>query len=81
MEKQTEKQVNALKSLKSLNLSIKEDNELREIGCIFIKNLLTDLIKCKVLEIIKLQEINKSDGLDYKSAHRKIHNFSQYSLH
>ena len=81
MEKQTEKQVNALKSLKSLNLSIKEDNELREIGCIFIKNMLTDLIKRKVLEIIKLQEINKSNGIDYKSAYRKIHSFSQYSLH
>ena len=50
LEKQTEKQINALKSL---NLS-NETDELKRIESIFPKNLLIDLTKDKELEIFKL---------------------------
>ena len=59
LEKQTEKQVDALKSL---NLSSKTD-ELKQIEGIFPKNLFNDLIISKFTDIIQLQGI-KSNKLD-----------------
>ena len=58
LEKQTKKQVVALKSVKRYK---KEDDELKQIKSIFPKNLLNNLIKNKVLEILKLQNVIKSD--------------------
>ena len=46
----------------------------------FPKNLLNDLIINKLKEIVKLQDIVKTDELDYKSSRRKIYNFGIYSL-
>ena len=67
MEKQTEKQVNALKSV---NLSNKTD-ELKQIQGIFQKKLLNDLIIYKLQDIIKLQNITELNELDYESKHEK----------
>ena len=53
LEKQTEKQVDALNSL---DLSNKKD-ELKKIEGTFPKTMLTDLIINKLKEIIKLQDI------------------------
>ena len=63
MEKQTKKQVDALKFL---NVSNKDDKFLKNES-IFPKYLLNNFIKNKALEIAKWQEIIKSDELDYKS--------------
>ena len=63
LEKQTEKHVGDLKSLDTSN---KED-ELKQIEGIFLKNTLNDLIINKLKEIIKLQDIIKTDDLYYKS--------------
>ena len=67
MEKQTEKQVNALKSV---NFSNKTD-ELKQIQGIFQKKLLNDLIIYKLQDIIKLQNITELNELDYESKHEK----------
>ena len=67
MEKQTEKQVNALKSV---NFSNKTD-ELKQIQGIFQKKLLNDLIIYKLQVIIKLQNITELNELDYESKHEK----------
>ena len=42
--------------------------------------MLNNLIINKLKEIIKLQDIVKTDELYYKSTCRKIYNFSEYSL-
>ena len=75
-EKQTEKQVGALKSLA---LSNKKD-ELKQIEGIFPQNLMSDLTCVKLKEIVKLQDIIKKDGLNYKSKRGKTYNFGKYSL-
>ena len=62
MEKQTEKQADALKSL---NLSNKI-NELKQIEGIFPKILLNYLIINKLKEFIKLQDISNTDDVYYK---------------
>ena len=75
-EKQTKKQVGAIKSL---DLSNRKD-ELKQIGGIFPQNLMNDLIRDKVKEIANLQDIIKKDYLNYKSKHGKTYNFGKYSL-
>ena len=42
--------------------------------------MLTDLIINKLKEIIKLQDIIKTDNLYYKWKHRTICNFTEYFL-
>ena len=64
LAKQTEKQVDALKSLKRSYKTY----ELELIESIFPKNLLNDLIIVKFKEIIKFQDIFKTDELYFKSS-------------
>ena len=52
-EKQTEKQVGAIESLKCSNKS----DELKQIDGIFPQNLMNNLIRAKLKEIVKLQDI------------------------
>ena len=59
-EKQTEKQVG---TTKPLDLS----DELKQIWGIFLQNLMNNLIRAKLKEIVKLQDIIKRDGLSFKS--------------
>ena len=54
-EKQTEKQIG---DIKPLDLSNKKD-ELKQIESIFSENLMSDLIRAKLKEIGKLQDIIK----------------------
>ena len=61
-EKQTGKQVGAIKSL---DLSHKKD-ELKQIERIFPQSLMNDLICAKLKEIVKLKDIIKKDDLNYK---------------
>ena len=72
-EKQIEKQVGAIKSLDP-------SNKLKQIEGIFPKNLMNNLIRAKLKEIVELQDIINKDDLDYKSKRRKSYNFSKYSL-
>ena len=76
LEKQTEKQFDALNSL---NLSNKTD-ELKQVEGIFPKNLLNDLNIYKSRDVIKLKNIIKLIELDYESKLGKIYNFSKYAL-
>ena len=84
-EKQTKKQVGAIKSL---DLSNKKD-ELKQIEGLFPKYLVNDLIRDKLKENINLQDIIKKDDLGYKTTSKKsliiilnylIDNFNKYSL-
>ena len=61
-EKQTGKQVGAIKSL---DLSHKKD-ELKQIERIFPQSLMNDLVCAKLKEIVKLKDIVKKDDLNYK---------------
>ena len=70
VEKQTEKQVGALKSLDLSN----KDNELKQIEGIFPTSL-NDLIWVKLKKMVYLQEIIKKDDLIYKSKSEKTYNF------
>ena len=63
--KQTEKQVNALKSLDPFN-------KLKQIEGMFPQNLMNDLIRAKLKGIVELQEIIKKDDLNYKSKSGKL---------
>ena len=72
-KKQTEKQVDAIKSLDP-------SNKLKQIERIFTQNLMNDLIQAKLKEIVELQDIIKKDDLNYKSKRGKSYNFSKYSL-
>ena len=54
-EKQTKKQVGAMKAL---DISDKKD-ELKQIESIFPQNLMSNLICVKLKEIVKLQNVNK----------------------
>ena len=38
------------------------------------------MIRAKLKEIVNLKYIIKIDELNYKSKHRKVYNFSEYSL-
>ena len=69
--KQTEKQVGAIKSLDP-------SNKLKQIKGIFLQNLMNNLIRYKLKEIVKLQNIIKKDDLIYKLKRRKTHNFGKY---
>ena len=70
---ETEKQVGAIKSLDS-------SKKLKRIEGIFPQNLMNDLIRAKLKEIVELQDIIKKDDLNYKSKRRKTYSFSKYSL-
>ena len=72
-KKQVEKQVAAIKSIK---ISHKK-NQLKKIVGIFPQNLMNDLIRDKLKEIVKSQNITKTDHLRYKSKSRKVYNFSE----
>ena len=61
LEKQTEKQVGALKSLKPSN----KKNELKESEGIFLQNLINNLIRAKLKEIVSLQYNIKTNELYY----------------
>ena len=41
---------------------------------------MSDLIRDKLKEIVKLQDIIETYNLSYKSKSRKVYNFSEYSL-
>ena len=72
-EKQRQKEVD---TIKSLDLS----NKLKRIEGIFPHNLMNNLIRAKLKEIVEFRDIIKKDGLNYKSKHRKTYNFCKYSL-
>ena len=46
----------------------------------FPKNLMNDLIRDKLKEMVNLQHVIKTDELDYKPKRRKFYNFNKYSL-
>ena len=46
----------------------------------FPQNLMNDLIRAKLKEIVELQDIIKKDDLNYKSKQGKAYNLSKYSL-
>ena len=76
IEKQTESEVGALKSLGTTK---KKDN-IKQNEAVFPKSILNDLIINKLKQIIKLQDIIKTGYLYYKSKSRKIYHFTEYSL-
>ena len=59
-EKQTEKQVDAIKSLDP-------SNKLKPIEGICPQNLMNDLVRAKLKEIAELQDIIKKDDLNYQN--------------
>ena len=67
-EKQTEKQVGALKSV---DLSDEKD-ELKQIAGIFPQHFMNYLIRIKLKEIVKLEDVVKKDDQTYKSKRGKI---------
>ena len=46
----------------------------------FPKNLMNDLIRDKLKEMVNLQHVIKTDELHYKPKRRKFYNFNKYSL-
>ena len=72
-EKQTEKQVDAIKSLDY-------SNKLKQIEGIFPQNLMNDLVRTKLKEVIELQVIIKKDDLKHKSKREKAFSFGKYAL-
>ena len=76
LEKQTKKQVRALKSL-SLSNKI---NELKKIEGVFPKYQLNDLIIDKLKEIIQLQNNILLDDLEHTAKRGKCYSFRKYSL-
>ena len=42
---------------------------------------MNDFVRAKLKENVKLQDIIKTDELQYKSKRRKVYNFNEYSLH
>ena len=62
LEKQTEKQVGALKSLKPFNKKVLY--KFIQIHDIFLQNLMNDLIYTKLKEIVNLQDAIKIDELN-----------------
>ena len=69
-EKQTKKQVGAIKSLDISN---------KQIECKFSQNLMKDLIRDKLKKNVNLEGIIKTDNLRFKSKSIKVYNFSEYS--
>ena len=61
-EKQTEKQVRALKFVDFSNKKYK----LKQIEGIFPQDLMNDLVCARLKEIINLQDIIETDELNYK---------------
>ena len=74
-EKQTEKQVGALKSL-----NLPNNIELKQIESISQKKQLNDLIINKLKEIMHLQNNIKLDDVEYTVKREKDYNFSRNSL-
>ena len=72
-QKQTAKQVGAIKSLDP-------SNKLKRTESIFPQNLMNDLIRAKFKEIAELNDIIKKDDPNYKSKCLKTYNFTKYSL-
>ena len=70
-EKQTEKQLDAIKSLEISN----KKEELKEIESIFPQNLANNLICAKLREIVKLQNILPKNDLNYKSKRGTTYKF------
>ena len=62
LERQTEKQVGALKSLKPFNKKVLY--KIIQIHGIFLQNLMNDLIYTKLKEIVNLQDAIKIDELN-----------------
>ena len=52
----------------------------KQIEGIFPQNLTNYLIRVKLKEIVKLQDIIKNDDLNYKWKHRKTYNLGKFSL-
>ena len=75
-EKQTEKHVGALKSVKTSN----KKDELKQTEGIFPQNLMNDLVCGKLKETVNLEDIIEIDELHDKSKHRRAYNFNEYSL-
>ena len=67
-EKQTEKQIGAIKCI---DLS----NKLKRIEGIFQQNLMNDLIRANLKKIVELQGIIKKDDLNYKPKQGKAYLF------
>ena len=67
-KKQTEEQVDDIKSLKPSN----KKDKIKHIDGIFPRNLLNGLISDKLKEIVDLQDIIKTVNLSYKSKSRKV---------
>ena len=70
-EKQTDKEVNALKFLNLLN----KKDESKQIEGSFPQNLINDLLCGKSNDIANLQNIIKTDELHYKFG--KVYNFNE----
>ena len=62
-----------------IDTSLASDNPLR-FRVYFLNNMLNYLINNKLKEIMKFQDIIKTDDLHYKSGHQKNYNFTKYSL-
>ena len=70
-QKQTDKQVDDIKSLHP-------SNKLGRIEGITPQNLMNDLIHAKLKEIVELQDIIKKDDLNYKSKRGKTYIFIKF---
>ena len=73
------KQKKQVADIKSLDLFNKKD-ELKQIEVILPQNLLINLVRVKLKEIVHLQDIIKTDELHYKSKRRNVYNLNKYSL-
>ena len=51
-----------------------------KVSVYFQKNVFNDLITYCLKKLVKLQDIIKSNELDYTSKHGKTYNFSNYAL-
>ena len=75
MEKQREKQIDALRSL-----SLSNKTWIKKMRVYFQKNLLNDLIIYKLQDIIKLKDIIELNELGHESKRGKTCSFSKYTL-
>ena len=75
-EKQTEEQFAVVESL---DLSDKKD-ELKQIEGIYPQNLMNDLIRATLKEIVILHDIIQKDDLNYISKQKQTYDFGKYSL-
>ena len=66
-------------ALKPVNPSNKKD-ELKQIEGICPQNLMSNLIRSKLKEIVNLKDIFKTKVLHYKPKRIKVQNFSEYPL-